>query len=58
MTKEPLPHLIFILWVWFYFHKYDNLKDGYGIFEWPNGKKYRGQWAKGKQNAEGEIYER
>ena len=35
----------------------NNLKDGYGIFEWPNGRKYRGQWSKGKQNAEGEIYD-
>ena len=35
----------------------NNLKDGYGVFEWPNGKKYRGQWSKGKQNAEGEIYD-
>ena len=35
----------------------NNLKDGYGIFEWPNGKKYKGQWSKGKQNAEGEIYD-
>ena len=35
----------------------NNLKDGYGIFEWPNGRKYRGQWSKGKQNADGEIYD-
>ena len=35
----------------------NNLKDGYGIFEWPNGKKYKGQWSKGKQNAEGEIFD-
>jgi len=35
----------------------NNLKDGYGIFEWPNGRKYRGNWCKGKQNAEGEIYD-
>ena len=35
----------------------NNLKDGYGVFEWPNGKKYKGQWSKGKQNAEGEIYD-
>ena len=35
----------------------NNLKDGFGIFEWPNGKIYKGQWLKGKQNAEGEIYD-
>ena len=35
----------------------NNLKDGYGIFEWPNGKIYKGKWSKGRQNAEGEIYD-
>lgn len=26
----------------------NNVKHGYGIFEWPNGKKYEGHWLNGK----------
>ena len=36
--------------------KKDDKKDGYGIFEWADGKKYRGYWSNGKQNGEGEFY--
>ena len=26
------------------------MKDGKGIFTWPDGRKYDGQWSKGKQH--------
>ena len=32
-------------------------KDGYGIFEWPDGKKYKGYWKQGKRQGEGELYD-
>ena len=31
-------------------------KDGYGLFEWSDGKKYKGYWKNGKQDGEGEFY--
>ena len=31
------------------------LKHGSGLFVWPNGKKYQGQWKEGKQDGVG-IY--
>ena len=34
----------------------DDKKEGYGIFKWVDGKKYRGYWINGKQNGEGEFY--
>jgi len=26
------------------------MKDGQGVFTWPDGRKYDGQWSKGKQH--------
>lgn len=31
-------------------------KDGYGVFRWPNGKIYKGNWKQGKMNGDGEMY--
>ena len=31
----------------------DDKKEGNGIFEWPNGRKYEGKWLEGKQHGEG-----
>ena len=28
-------------------------KEGYGVFTWPDGRKYKGNWANGKQHGEG-----
>jgi hypothetical protein len=28
-------------------------KQGYGCFEWPDGRKYRGEWKNGKQHGRG-----
>ena len=28
------------------------IKKGYGLFEWPDGKKYKGVWKNGKQELE------
>ena len=30
-------------------------KDGYGEFEWADGRKYKGSWKNGKQHGEGEY---
>ena len=27
---------------------FDNKRFGYGEFEWPNGRKYKGEWINGK----------
>ena len=27
-----------------------DMKDGKGVFTWPDGRKYDGQWSKGKQH--------
>lgn len=37
-------------------HFYDDEKNGYGEFTWPNGKRYRGMWKNGKRHGEGEVY--
>lgn len=29
------------------------MKDGQGVFNWPDGKKYDGQWKAGKQHGLG-----
>ena len=31
-------------------------KDGKGLFEWPDGKKYNGEWKNGKQHGFGEYF--
>ena len=31
-------------------------KDGIGLFEWPDGKKYKGEWKNGKQHGLGEYF--
>jgi hypothetical protein len=28
-------------------------KEGYGVFVWPNGRKYAGYWKNGKQHGSG-----
>ena len=28
-------------------------KEGLGVFEWPDGRRYQGGWLDGKQNGEG-----
>ena len=30
-------------------HYVEDKKHGYGEFEWPDGRKYKGQWLNGKQ---------
>ena len=35
---------------------FDDKKEGYGIFEWPDGKKYEGQWLNGKQHGKGTFF--
>ncbi len=32
------------------------MKDGYGVFIWPDGRKYEGYWREGKQHGEGNYY--
>ena len=31
-------------------------KEGFGTFEWADGRKFKGYWKNGKQNGEGEFY--
>jgi hypothetical protein len=33
----------------------DDQKEGFGVYHWPDGKKYEGQWLQGKQHGEGKI---
>jgi hypothetical protein len=35
---------------------FDDLKQGEGTFEWPDGRKYIGHWDKGKQHGKGIYY--
>jgi hypothetical protein len=40
-----------------YFGNYLNdLKEGYGIFTWPKGMIYKGNWKQGKQHGEGNLF--
>ena len=40
-----------------YVGKYVNdKKEGFGVFPWPNGKIYKGQWKQGKQHGEGQMF--
>ena len=29
------------------------MKEGFGVYQWPDGKKYEGPWSKGKQHGIG-----
>ena len=33
----------------------NDVKEGFGIFRWPDGKRFEGNWLKGKQHGQG-IY--
>jgi hypothetical protein len=30
------------------FYSITKRKHGYGVFEWPDGRKYKGNWSQGK----------
>ena len=32
------------------------MKEGFGTFEWPDGRKYEGNWKQGKQDGRGIYY--
>jgi len=34
---------------------YHDKKQGYGGFEWPDGRKYKGFWENGKQHGKGTL---
>ena len=34
-----------------------DMKDGHGVFTWPDGRKYDGQWSKGKQHGRAKVYD-
>ena len=31
------------------------MKHGYGIYDWPDGKRFEGYWCKGFQHGEGKL---
>ena len=33
------------------------IKNGYGEYEWADGRKYKGFWKNGKQQGKGEFYD-
>ena len=33
----------------------NDLKEGYGVFSWPDGRIYEGTWKHGKQNGVGKY---
>ena len=33
----------------------NDLKSGYGIFKWPTGRIYEGEWLEGKQHGSGKT---